>query len=246
MKVRMLLFTAGIILLLLSSCDHRVFDRPPQSDSPNRIMPLGASRVEGNRPEFESFRYELWKKLIENGWSVDFIGTRSDEARYPEVNGSSFDRDHQGVSGWTSGEILAELPGWLEETGAPDIVLFSSPGGNDALQALPFDDAVSNINAIIDLIQEANPEVRILMEQMAPGTSGIMTTELSSYIAGLHREVSTIAAEKATDSSELTAVDMFTGFSDDLLADDVHYNEAGARFIADRYYAALEAVLVSE
>lgn len=30
----------------------------------------------------------------------------------------------------------------------------------------------------------------------------------------------------------VVAVDMFAGFSDELLADDVHYNEVGARFIA--------------
>jgi lysophospholipase L1-like esterase len=36
---------------------------------------------------------------------------------------------------------------------------------------------------------------------------------------------------------------MFTGFTDDLLSDDVHYNEAGADFIASRYYVILENVL---
>jgi lysophospholipase L1-like esterase len=32
---------------------------------------------------------------------------------------------------------------------------------------------------------------------------------------------------------------MFTGFTDDFLADDVHYNQAGAEFIANRYYDKL-------
>ncbi len=34
-------------------------------------------------------------------------------------------------------------------------------------------------------------------------------------------------------------VDMATGFSDALLADEVHYNQAGAGFVADRYYPVL-------
>ena len=38
-------------------------------------MSLGSSRVEGERPNFESYRYELWKKLIDNNFTFDFIGT---------------------------------------------------------------------------------------------------------------------------------------------------------------------------
>ena len=38
------------------------------STSKNKILPLGASRVEGARPDFESYRYELWKLLEEGGW----------------------------------------------------------------------------------------------------------------------------------------------------------------------------------
>ena len=48
---------------------------------------------------------------------------------------------------------------------------------------------------------------------------------------------------KTTTSSTVIAVDMFTGFNDNLLADDVHYNEAGAVFIANRYYSILINVL---
>ena len=36
---------------------------------------------------------------------------------------------------------------------------------------------------------------------------------------------------------------MFTGFTDELLADEVHYNEAGAIFIATRNYNVLVDVL---
>ena len=32
---------------------------------------------------------------------------------------------------------------------------------------------------------------------------------------------------------------MFSGFNDSLLADDVHYNEDGAKFIAGRYFDLL-------
>ena len=61
----------GIVLLLLTfnACnkgdDSSLYQ---QSTSINKILALGASRVEGSRPEFESYRYELWKSLKENNW----------------------------------------------------------------------------------------------------------------------------------------------------------------------------------
>ena len=36
---------------------------------------------------------------------------------------------------------------------------------------------------------------------------------------------------------------MYTGFNDSLLADDVHYNEDGAKFIAERYFDVLVNIL---
>ena len=139
----------GIFLLLLTinACNKGDdASLSPQSTSINKILTLGASRVEGSRPEFESYRYELWKSLKENNWIFDFIGTQTDESSYPTFNNMNFDLDHEGRGGWTSGEILNGLGDWLNQTGSADIVLLSSPGGNDALEGMPYSQAVSNIN----------------------------------------------------------------------------------------------------
>ena len=93
------------------------------------------------------------------------------------------------------------------------------------------------------MLQNANPNVTIIIEQLAPGKSDIMTTELISYFNQQINVVQTIASDNSTSSSQIIIVDMFTGFTDNLLADDVHYNEAGADFIADRYYTVLENIL---
>ncbi|MGL1935039.1 MAG: hypothetical protein OCD01_08465 [Fibrobacterales bacterium] len=212
-------------------------------NSINKILPLGASRVEGDRPVFESFRYQLWKALIENNWTFDFIGTQTDRASYPSVNGNSFDGDHEGRSGWTSEQILNGLTGWLSQIDTPDIVLFSSPGGNDGILGLPYAETIANINSIIDVLQAGNQNVTIVIEQMAPGQSYIMTLERSYYIIKLQQDVVTIAAEQSTALSQVITVNMYTDFTDALLADYIHYNEAGATFIANRYYDVLEDVL---
>ena len=70
-----------------------------------------------------------------------------------------------------------------------------------------------------------------------------MTAELTNYINDLHQDMILIASNKTTSTSEIIAIDMFTGFTDAMLADDVHYNELGAKFIADKYYAVLVNLL---
>jgi lysophospholipase L1-like esterase len=242
-KGLVLALSLGLALLLSVACGSGEGPTQPRGDAIHTIMPLGASRVQGFRPLFESYRYELWKGLMADGWSFDFIGTQSDRAAYPPVDGRSFDPDHEGRGGWTSGLILRELEAWLERTGPPDVVLLSSPGGNDALQNLPFAQTTANVSAIVDVLQAANPNVTILVEQMAPGRADVMTPQVTDYVKRLRHYVSLLATEKTTASSAVIAVDMVTGFTEAMLADDVHYNEAGAVFIAERYREVLARVL---
>ncbi len=215
----------------------------PQSTAINKILPLGASRVEGARPDYESYRYELWKDLKENDWDFDFIGTQSDNASYPLFNNENFDIDHEGRGGWTSEEILEGLNSWLSQAGSPDIVLFSSPGGNDILNHQNYHQTLSNINAIIDVLQTNNPKVTIVIEQPAPGHSDFMTSEYLIAFNQIRQDVLSISTNQTTTESQVIAVDMFTEFNDSYLADEVHYNIAGAEFIANRYYNVLKNVL---
>ena len=238
----------NLLIILFSmkfvSCSEECDLKPkPQSNSINKILNLGASRVEGGRPEYESYRYELWKKLKENNLIFDYIGTQTDESTYPRFNNMIFDCDHEGRGGWTSADILEELYNWLSQTGPPDFVLFSSPAGNDALEGLSYTQAVSNINDIIDVVQEFNPNTTIIIEQMAPARSDRMTSELTGFLEQMKKDILTIAESKTTSTSEVIAINMYSGFNDSLLADDVHYNENGAKFIAERYFDILVSVL---
>tara|TARA_B110000003_G_scaffold263009_1_gene286233 strand:- start:305 stop:1045 length:741 start_codon:yes stop_codon:yes gene_type:complete len=235
----------GIVMMGLISCGDEPIEQTNTNTNTtiNKIMALGASRVEGNRPQYESFRYETWKDLIENNYSIDFIGTQNDPGSYPVIENFNFDPDHQGRGGWTSGDILDQLESDLNLAGIPDVVLFSSPGGNDALQNLPYDEAIGNINEIVDILQDVNPNVTLIIEQMAPGRTDIMTEELLNYFNQLQDEILIIANNKATTTSQVIAVDMFSGFTDAMLADDVHYNIKGAMFIAQRYCDVLTQIL---
>lgn len=240
---KILVFTMSLIIL--NSCKNDDSTTVQHIDVKYKIMPLGASRVQGNRPIYESYRYELWKDLIENGYTFDYIGTQSDAASYSTFNNTSFDIDHEGRSGWTSGQILGGIDDWVNQAGVPDIVLFSSPGGNDAILNLPYAETISNINGIIDKLQAINPNIIIIIEQLAPLTSEFMSVEYVNYFSQLQQDMLIISLERSTTTSKIIAVDMFTEFEDTLLADGVHYNQAGASFVAARYYEVLVDVLVN-
>lgn len=215
----------------------------PVSPTATKIMALGASRVEGARPDFESYRYELWKLMVDQNLDFDLIGTQDDDASYPSHAGKNFDNDHEGRGGWTSGQIRNGLSDWLSQAGAPDIVLFSSPGGNDGLTGSSYQAAVDNVNAIIDALQAVNPNIIIIIEQMAPAHSDFQSAQLTSFMQQMNQEVVRIATAQSTAASQVLTVDMNTGFTDNMLADDVHYNEAGARFIAQKYFDILSTLI---
>lgn len=240
-----LLIVLALIPVICFSCnsDEGSAQKPP-SDSLNKIMPLGASRVEGDRPEFESYRYELWKLLIDGNWDFDYIGTMTDRSTYPQYEGMPFDPDHEGRGGWTSEDILDNISDWLAVADDPDIVLFSSPGGNDILNGdVSLSEVMENVKQIIEILRNENPNVTIVIELLAPGRTDFMTQEFTEAFEGVRAQTIRLADEESTENSKILTVDMLAQFNDDLLADEVHYNEAGAQFIADRYYDVLKTIL---
>ena len=70
-----------------------------------------------------------------------------------------------------------------------------------------------------------------------------MTDEYTLLFAQMKTVIAQIASIQTPTTSMIIAADMATGFTDDLLADDIHYNKAGAEFIAARYYNKLVPLL---
>lgn len=235
-------------IFIIFSCENEAstneINSPSNSsNSYNKIMPLGASRVDANRPYFESYRYELWKLLISSELEFDYVGTQNDNSDYPMYLGETFDVDHEGRGGWTAEGILSEINNWLDNTDIPDIVLFSAPGGNDALGGVDYNTIISNVNSIIDILQERNPNITIIIERPAPVHSSLMTGYINDYFTQLENDIEDLCLNQTTSSSQVTYVDMFTDFIDEYLADDLHYNQDGAQFIANKYYEVLIEIL---
>ena len=67
-----------------------------------------------------------------------------------------------------------------------------------------------------------------------------MTSSLTNNINDFNSQINSIANTLTTNTSKVIALDMNTNFNESYLADDVHYNEAGAKFIADIYFSGIQ------
>ncbi|WP_452225866.1 SGNH/GDSL hydrolase family protein [Lacinutrix cladophorae] len=202
------------------------------------IMPLGDSRVEGATSNSVSYRYDLWKDLVSNEWDIDYVGTQNDNTSYPLLSGKSFDPDHEGIGGFKSEDVLENIEEVMDDAGTPDVVLLGI-GGNDLVRGIPVEEIIDNINQTIDILQNSNANITIFLERIAPGRSNVMTPDgIIAYNSYLE-QLATIALEQTNEASKIILVDMSTNWTDDYMADNLHYNELGAKEIADRYFEAI-------
>ena len=104
----------------------------------------------------ERYRYELWKKCIQNNYQIDFVGQQYDDGTYPNFMGSPFDRDHEGIGGIESEGVLNNLEEVLLQTNQLDAVLLCI-GGNDLLGGDDPQTVIDNIGLIIEEIQNRFP-----------------------------------------------------------------------------------------
>lgn len=82
-----------------------------------KILPLGDSITDGDA-QHDSYRRALWHLLRTAGFKGDFVGSRRLNGYYDDPPPHpDFDQDHEGHSGWTSGDFLGGPSGWDEHRG---------------------------------------------------------------------------------------------------------------------------------
>ena len=85
------LFLVVFCICLLIGCQSDELDQgdvPEEentNDIPNKIMPLGASRVQGFTPWFESYRYALWRDLIDGDGTLTTSEQKRKRALIPII-----------------------------------------------------------------------------------------------------------------------------------------------------------------
>ena len=236
------LFLPFAAALMVTACYNR--DPLERDDSRYYIMCIGDSRVDGDRPNYESYRYEFWKRLVNSSYRFEFAGGHDDGDQavgYDDYGRQSFDDRHEGIAGDQTTDVLERLNEALEQVGGvgPDIILLGI-GINDLLNGKSVEATIKNVHQIVDRIQEKNPKVTIFIEQIAPGKTTFMTAGLGQQLDQYNTEIAHLATERQTAASKVVAVDMASNWQDAYLADVVHYNVQGAQVVADRYFAALQ------
>jgi lysophospholipase L1-like esterase len=208
----------------------------PATAAPVRIMPLGDSITAGS-----CWRAMLWDELRSAGYTnLDFVGTQPGGGC-----GIDHDGDNEGHGGFHAYNIAAQnqLTPWLEATD-PDIVLVHL-GTNDIWNRRPTADIIEALGTLVDQMRRHNPTVTILMAQIIPVAPTSGCPECAAATVDLNNAILELVEEKSVSaSSRIYAVDLWNDWDPSVDASDgVHTTSSGDRKMADRWFAALSAVL---
>ncbi len=204
--------------------------------APLRILALGDSITQGNKDN-QSYRYQLWKKLVSANVNMDFVGSMrtadGTDPVWPDFNGKAFDRDHEGHWGWRVDQILGILGARLTLY-MPDVVLLHL-GHNDLNQGQDVAQTAEELRQVIAVLRARNPVIKVLLAKLIPTLFAFNTG-----IIELNRKIEELAATESTPASPVRLVDQFSGFNPtNNTIDGVHPNTVGEEKMAQRWFDAL-------
>ncbi len=239
----------GLMLLSL------IFPARAESDTVLRILPLGDSitQAEINRA---SYRYPLWKQLIDAEIEFDFVGAMNTQLStysqgtppHPDYKTQIFDPDHEGHFAWQISDIVngrqpnngtgsGKLAQWLTSYDF-DIALVHL-GTNDAFYRKPNTQIARELTALINILREDNPDAIILLAQVIP--TGRRPAD-DQAVENMNTVIPTVVKAMNTKDSPVILVDQFSGFdAASETYDGVHPNAAGEEKMAERWFEAIMA-----
>ena len=219
---------------------------------PIRIMSLGDGITAST-----CMRAFLWNALSVNAYpAFDFVGTRSStDACSP----TEYDKNHEGHSGYRVSDLLsttslhtdsggdpytgssADLAAWFD--GRPADIVLMLFGSNDFLSTDSSAADVQNAySAILAKLRSVNSHVTLLAGLLPPMATNKCGTVCASRLSDLNAAMPGWATSASTADSRVVVVDLRTGFDLVNTTDGVKPNDAGAQFLADRWYSALVAL----
>ncbi len=152
----------------------------PQPPKPIRIMPLGDSITYGSGTP-GGYRLPLYTALTNAGYVVDYVGTRTDNS----ATGLP-DPDHEGLSGWTIGQLDANIFDWLYAINDPDVILLHI-GTNDS-GASDFSNRVDRLDDFVAKIATNRPNANIvvttLLKRSDTARYAAITNFFNPYVEG--------------------------------------------------------------
>jgi lysophospholipase L1-like esterase len=211
-----------------------------------KIMPLGDS-ITGSTcyPPF------LWEDLQSGGYSnVSYVGTVvSNGGSGITCANISYYQTIEAHGGYSSSDLASGLPGWLSTLASlgnvPDVVIMHAGSNNFWNGTSPslITATLANYTTMLNSMRSSNPAVKLIVCQVIP-----MCYSPASYAGTmmLDDSIPAWAALNSTLASPIFVADLRTGFDTTSYYDDAaktHPNSAGSKFMADRVYAVLTAVM---
>jgi len=214
-----------------------------------RLVCIGDSITQGRKgggetkPTF-SYRYPLWKLLVDAGASVDFVGSLkvgfNGDPDWADYKGKPFDRDHEGHWGWTTRNMREKLPEWIQGY-APDMALILL-GTNDRNKKvnMSVDDTKDEMQKIVEILRQKNPKVVVIIGQCYQ--------EWEPFPA-LRAKMDELAKAISTEASPVVTVDHSQGWiskpdkAGTHTVDWVHPNESGDAKLAQNWFQAMKPFL---
>jgi len=236
MKIHTKLFFIFILFLpIVTACSAQT--------NKVKILPLGDSTTCASKYKV-SYRYPLWKKLVDAGIQIDFVGSHSitgdfGRTKWDKYKGLSFPPAHECHSGWRTDQVLngmskdnRGLSQWLKKYKA-DIALIHL-GTNDIYQSQTPESTRDEVEQVISKLRASNPKIKILLAR-------IMPMKMNPNIPRLNRLLLQLSKKLNKPNSPVVSVDMYSGFSvnSDLQKDQIHPNAKGEEKMAQRWFAAL-------
>lgn len=220
-----------------------------------KILSLGDSitQAEINRA---SYRYPLWKKLIDADIKFDFVGSMdTQQDKYskgtppqPNYKGRTFDKDHEGHFSWEASDIIigrnpnngtgsGNLAQWVQNYDF-DIALVHL-GTNDIFRNQSNAQITGELKDVIIALRRDNPRAIILLATMIPSSK---SERIEKGVESMNEVIPGIAKEMNTADSPVIIVDQFSGFNLETDSyDGIHPNAFGEEKMAQRWFDAIQA-----
>lgn len=234
MKTLTLLFAALLSVSALSA-------------EPLKVVCIGDSITQGRKgkdkvvPTF-SYRYPLWKKFVEAGIPVLFVGAQKTgfegSPDYEDFKGQKFVNDNEGYWGWTteavSGKLKESSKNWKADLAT--ILL----GTNDKDKEKSLEPTLKAMEEIVATLRANNPKMIIFIGQ--PFQEWKPFPELGKAYDDLAKKLSTADSpvhSVKTSEGWVSKPDLPGACT----VDWVHPNPIGDEKVATAFFAAIKPVL---
>jgi lysophospholipase L1-like esterase len=221
-----------ISLFLLFSCTLLL------NAEPIKIMPLGDSITKGHPYSSGGYRSDLWAKLQNAHYDVDFVGSRTEGAH----TSPAFDYNHEGYDYYKTFDLSEIVYNRLKQN-PPDVILLHI-GSNDVSPTQGTDS--SSIAGLRDILNEIDHyeenyhhPIHIILASIINRASYHRT------VTEYNRNLRALANTRIANGDKITLINMETGagISSADFADATHPNYRGYGKMANVWFDALNHLL---